>query len=73
MLEDPNLKATYLVVNALDECVVNPPKLLDFVIRISSDRVKCLLSSRNQITIERKLRSNDRRTRLSLELKANAM
>jgi hypothetical protein len=73
MLKDPNLKATYLVVDALDECVVDLPKLLDFVVRISSDRVKWLLSSRNEITIERKLGFDDRRTRLSLELKANAM
>ncbi|GAB1312028.1 Beta transducin-like protein HET-E2C [Madurella fahalii] len=73
MLEDPNLKATYLVVDALDECVVDLPKLLDLVVRVSSDRVKWLLSSRNEITIERKLRSDDKRTRLNLELKANAM
>jgi hypothetical protein len=73
MLEDPNLKATYLVIDALDECVADLPKILDFVIRISSNRVKWLVSSRNEITIERKLRSDDRWTRLSLELKANAM
>ncbi|KAK0703385.1 hypothetical protein B0T26DRAFT_658964 [Lasiosphaeria miniovina] len=73
ILEDPSLKATYLVVDALDECIVDLPKLLDFVVRISSSRVKWLLTSRNEITIERKLRSDDTRTRLSLELKVNAM
>ncbi|KAK3937094.1 hypothetical protein QBC46DRAFT_393463 [Diplogelasinospora grovesii] len=73
MLKNPNLKATYLVIDALDECVVDLPKLLDFIVRISSDRVKWLLTSRNETNIEKKLRSDDRRTRLSLELKANAM
>jgi hypothetical protein len=73
MLGDPNLKPTYLVVDALDECVVDLPKLLDFVVRISSDRVKWLLTSRNETNIERKLRSDNTRARLSLELKANAV
>ncbi|KAK0734728.1 heterokaryon incompatibility protein [Lasiosphaeria miniovina] len=73
MLEDPNLKATYLVIDALDECIADLPKLLDFVVRISSDRVKWLLSSRNDVTIEKKLKSDDRQTRLSLKLKANVM
>jgi len=73
MLGDPNLKPTCLIVDALDECVVDLPKLLDFVVRISSGRVKWLLTSRNETNIERKLRSDDTRTRLSLELKANAM
>ncbi|KAM7188910.1 hypothetical protein V8F33_010357 [Rhypophila sp. PSN 637] len=74
MLGDPNLKTTYLVVDALDECIVDLPKLLEFAVRISSDRVKWLLTSRNEMTIEKKLRSeDDKRTRLSLELKENAM
>ncbi|KAM7190304.1 hypothetical protein V8F33_009544 [Rhypophila sp. PSN 637] len=73
MLEDPNLKTTYLFVDALDECIVDLPKLLEFAVRISSDRMKWLLISRNEITIKRKLRSEDKRTRLSLELKENAM
>jgi hypothetical protein len=73
MLEDPNLKITYLVIDALDECVTDLPKLLDLIIRISSGRVKWLLSSRNEVMIEEKHRSGDGRTRLSLELKANAV
>ncbi|KAL2135900.1 hypothetical protein VTI74DRAFT_6283 [Chaetomium olivicolor] len=73
MLEDPNLKVTYLVVDALDECVTDLPKLLDLIIRISSGRVKWLLSSRNEVMIEEKLGSGNGRTRLSLELKANAL
>ncbi|KAK4172256.1 hypothetical protein QBC36DRAFT_223078 [Triangularia setosa] len=73
MLEDPNLKVTYLVIDALDECVTDLPKLLDFIVRISSGHVKWLLSSRNEVLIEEKLKPDVGRTRLSLELKANAM
>nr|ADA68836.1 HET-R [Podospora anserina] len=72
MLEDPDLKETYLVIDALDECVIDLPKLLDFVV-ISPGRVKWLLSSRNEVLIEEKLKPDVGRTRLSLELKANAM
>ncbi|KAK4656868.1 HNWD NOD-like receptor pc15 [Podospora pseudocomata] len=73
MLGDPNLKPTCLVVDALDECVIDLPKLLDFIVCISSDRIKWLLTSRNETIIEKKLKSNNARTRLSLELKENAM
>nr|AAL37301.1 beta transducin-like protein HET-D2Y [Podospora anserina] len=73
MLGDPNVKPTCLVVDALDECVIDLPKLLDFIVCISSDRIKWLLTSRNETIIEKKLKSNNARTRLSLELKENAM
>jgi hypothetical protein len=40
--QDKGLKTTYLVVNALDECVVDLPKLLDLIVRTSTflSRVK---------------------------------
>ncbi|KAF2681103.1 hypothetical protein K458DRAFT_310374 [Lentithecium fluviatile CBS 122367] len=74
MIRDPDLKMACLVVDALDECVSDLPKLLDLVIRTStlSARVKWLLSSRNEMHIEQKLRGVDARARLSLELKENA-
>ena len=74
ILQDTNLKTTYLVIDALDECVTDLPKLLDFIVCASSSsaHVKWLLSSRNELHIERKLRSVDKQTRLSLELKENA-
>jgi hypothetical protein len=74
ILQDTNLKTTYLVIDALDECVTDLPKLLDFIIYTSSSsaRVKWLLSSRNELHIEQKLRSADEQTSLSLELKENA-
>ena len=73
ILQDTNLKTTYLVIDALDECVTDLPKLLDFIVCTSSSaRVKWLLSSRNELHIEQKLKSADEQTRLSLELKENA-
>ncbi|KAH0553451.1 hypothetical protein GP486_006481, partial [Trichoglossum hirsutum] len=73
MLQDTNLKTTYLVIDALDECVTDLPKLLDFIVYTSSPsaRIKWLLSSRNELHIEQKLKTADEQTRLSLELKEN--
>jgi hypothetical protein len=74
MTQDKGLKTTYLVVDALDECVVDLPKLLDLIVRTStfSSRVKWLLSSRNENHIEEKLKSVSDGAKLSLELKQNA-
>ncbi|KAF2184206.1 WD40 repeat-like protein [Zopfia rhizophila CBS 207.26] len=74
MIRDPDLKMTCLVVDALDECMADLPKLLDLVIHTLalSARVKWLLSSRNEMHIEQKLRCVDAKARLSLELKQNA-
>ncbi|KAF2691151.1 HET-domain-containing protein [Lentithecium fluviatile CBS 122367] len=35
VLQDPSLKDTYLIVDALGECVIRLPKLLDFVVQTS--------------------------------------
>lgn len=74
MITDPDLEETYLVVDALDECIADLPKLLDLIIHSSSlsNRVKWLLSSRNELHIEKKLVSISAQARLSLELKDNA-
>jgi len=74
MIQDPDLKMACLVIDALDECVADLPKLLDLVIHTSalSARFKWLLSSRNEMHIEQKLRCVDAKARLSLELKQNA-
>jgi len=73
ILQDTNLKMTYLVIDALDECVVDLPKLLDLVVHTSASsvRVKWLVSSRNEMHIEQKLRCVDAKARLSLELTQN--
>jgi hypothetical protein len=74
MLKDPNLSNTYIVVDALDECV-DLPKLLDLIVKQSSayPRVKWLVSSRNWPTIEEQLEKAERRARLSLELNADSV
>jgi len=74
ILQDPSLNSTYLIIDALDECVADLPKLLDFIVQKSSasPRVKWIVSSRNDANIERRLRLDDSGTRLSLELKENA-
>lgn len=42
VLQDPQLRSTYLIVDALDECVTDLPKLLPFIAKQSSasSRVK---------------------------------
>ncbi|ORY10967.1 HET-D protein [Clohesyomyces aquaticus] len=74
ILQDLSLNSTYLAVDALDECVTDLPKVLDFIVLMSSisSRVKWIVSSRNEAYIEQKLQLNDSGIRLSLELKENA-
>lgn len=74
MIQDPDLKMACLVIDALDKCVADLPKLLDLVIHTLAllARVKWLLLSRNEMHIEQKLRCIDAKARLSLELKQNA-
>ncbi|KAK0725155.1 NACHT domain-containing protein [Lasiosphaeris hirsuta] len=71
MLEDPNLKVTYLVIDALDECITDLPKLLDLIVCTSSERVKWLVASQNRLMIERKLRFSDRLIEFGLGLETN--
>jgi NACHT domain len=73
MLQDPRLSATYLAVDALDECEVGLPQLLDLITQtgsVQSTRVKWIVSSRYTLDIEQRLRLDDSGTRLSLELSA---
>ncbi|XDG05175.1 hypothetical protein ABKA04_004790 [Annulohypoxylon sp. FPYF3050] len=73
IIQHPMLPSVILIIDALDECETDLQKLLDLVMRTSStSHVKWLLSSRNKVDIEKKLRPNQSRTRLSLELKDNA-
>jgi hypothetical protein len=69
ILQDPNLKSTYLIVDALDECETGLPQLLNLVVESTSifPRVKWIVSSRNKPDIEARLRFNTQ-VILSLEL-----
>jgi hypothetical protein len=75
VLQDPSLRPTYLVVDALDECVTNLPKLLEFVAKQSSasSRVKWIVSSRNWPDIKAQLERAGHKVQLSLELNAKSV
>ncbi|KAL9619819.1 MAG: hypothetical protein Q9160_005559 [Pyrenula sp. 1 TL-2023] len=70
ILQDSNLHHIYLIVDALDECVVDLPKLLNFIVQMSSisPRVKWIVSSRNWLIIETNFADTTQKIRLSLEL-----
>jgi hypothetical protein len=74
VLEDPILQnTTYLVIDALDECVTDLPKLLEFVALQSrkAPHIKWIVSSRNWPKIEESLGNASHR--LSLELNAESV
>lgn len=72
MLQDPNLKEAYLIVDALDECETDLPQLLGLIVRSASTspHVKWIVSSRNEAHIEARLGLNGAQMMLSLELNA---
>jgi hypothetical protein len=74
-LQDPQLRSTYLIVDALDECVTDLPKLLHFIAKQSSasSRVKWIVSSRNWPEIEEQLEQAGHKARLSLELNVESV
>ena len=68
MVQDPKLTAVYLVVDALDECEVGLPELLDLITWTVSAQptcVKWIVSSRNRYDIEQCLGLNDSRSTLA--------
>lgn len=75
VLQDPNLDTTYILVDALDECTTDLPKLLHFLAQQScaSLCVKWIVSSRNWPEIEAQLGRAEQKIRLSLELNAESV
>jgi hypothetical protein len=75
ILQDPTLQNTNLVIDALDECVKDMPKLLEFIVQKSSisPRVKWIVSSRSWPDIEELLERAGHKVRLSLELNAESV
>jgi hypothetical protein len=73
MLQDPNLNRTYLIIDALDECVTDLPKLLNFIVQSSStpSHIKWIVSSRKWPDIEERLKNAGQN--LSLELNAESI
>jgi hypothetical protein len=75
VLRDLSLNTTYLIINALDKCVTDLLKLLNFVAEqlSASSRVKWIVSSRNWPDIEERLEQAGHKVRLSLELNAESV
>jgi hypothetical protein len=75
VLRDPNLSTTYLIIDALDECVFNRTELLEFVAEQSSasSHVKWIVSSRNWSEIEAQLERAGHKVKLSLELNSKSV
>ncbi|GKT82902.1 NACHT and WD domain-containing protein [Colletotrichum tofieldiae] len=69
MVRDPVLDGVILIVDALDECRMDRPKLLNFIARISSSSpAKWIVPSRNWMGIEETLDSTTHKVALRLEL-----
>lgn len=75
ILQDPALRTTYLIIDALDECVTDLTRLLSLVAQMAcvSSRVKWIVSSRNWTQIEEQLARAAQNARLSLELNAESV
>jgi hypothetical protein len=75
ILQDPVLRTTYLIIDALDECVTDLLRLLELVAQMSclSPRVKWIVSSRNWLQIEEQLAMAAQNARLSLELNVESV
>ncbi|KAK4118487.1 WD40 repeat-like protein [Parathielavia appendiculata] len=69
-LEDARSQKTYLIIDALDECIGDPDRLLGLVAQKSSEYsgVKWLVSSRNWPSIEKDLDTAREKVNLRLEL-----
>ena len=70
ILQDPSLGSTYFIIDALDECKADLPKLLDFIVQASdiAPRIRWVISSRNWPEIEEQLQGNRQKMTLCLEL-----
>ncbi|KAH7124740.1 NACHT domain-containing protein [Dactylonectria macrodidyma] len=74
ILNDPGLDNAVLIIDALDECVDELPRLLNFIAEVSSlCRARWIVSSRNWPSIEEKLGNTTQNVRLSLELNESSI
>ncbi|TGO17002.1 hypothetical protein BPAE_0455g00010 [Botrytis paeoniae] len=70
ILHDSSLDHVYLIVDALDECIADLPRLMDLIVQTSSisSRIKWIVSNRNWQNIEKALDVATQNLRLCLEL-----
>lgn len=75
ILEDPYLRRSILIIDALDECATDLSLLLNLVVQTSSasSRVQWVVSSRNWPSIEKDLQTANSKVRLCLELNENSV
>ncbi|CAG8902402.1 unnamed protein product [Penicillium egyptiacum] len=76
VLQDPDLPGVYLIVDALDECRHGLEDLLRIVVdlsKLSSARIKILVSSRDWPSIERELNPSGQKIVLQLELNSSSI
>jgi hypothetical protein len=75
ILQDPGLESTYVIIDALDECVTGLQQLLQFIDETSPayPRIKWIISSRNWPNIEEQLNISDQKVQLRLELNKNSI
>ncbi|KAI1384079.1 NACHT domain-containing protein [Hypoxylon trugodes] len=70
ILEDSSFKNTYIIIDALDECIVGLDLLLDLIVQksLSCSCVKWIVSSRNWPNIDKPLNVATQKTSICLEL-----
>ena len=75
ILQDPSLKNTYIIIDALDECATGLSKILDLILQKSSvsPHIKWIVSSRNWPEIEERLETAGEKVRVSLELNTRSI
>ncbi|EHK44800.1 hypothetical protein TRIATDRAFT_38238, partial [Trichoderma atroviride IMI 206040] len=75
ILRDPSLKDTILIIDALDECFHGLHQLLDLIMEIlsSSTGIKLLVSSRNELDIQKRLEDAKETSSVSLELNSTSV
>jgi hypothetical protein len=75
ILQDPTLKSTFLLIDALDECVTDLPKLLNMIAQMSCSypHTKWIVSSRNWPNIEKHLNKATQGARISFEPNENSV
>ncbi|UKZ79794.1 hypothetical protein TrVFT333_007556 [Trichoderma virens FT-333] len=75
MLQDPSLTDTILIIDALDECSQGLHQILDFIVKslFLPARVKILVSSRNELDIQKRLEDAECTSSVSLELNSTSV
>ncbi|KAM0250958.1 hypothetical protein ACHAQJ_008380 [Trichoderma viride] len=75
VLDDPLMKESIFVIDALDECLTDLPLLLDFLAEPSSPwpHIRWLVSSRNEQNIHGALQAAENKSTVSLELNAESI